>query len=342
MKKIIVLSLLVFIFLFFHRCVNHANPAASFSYIGSEKCQSCHQKEFDLFKMSDHYHAMDSALPAAVKADFNNSMFIYNGDTAFFYTKNGRYYVNTTDTSGTKKEFLVSYTFGWNPLQQYLVRFDDGRLQVLPFCWDTREKEKGGQHWFHLYDKEKITPGDELFWMGINQNWNYLCADCHTTNFKKNFNPDSNIFKSSWNESKVSCESCHGPASGHLQWTVKQHTDLPFKGFLINLASKSMNWKMDVAKQTKIPEAVIKNDTLIETCARCHARATRFSDQYIHGHSLLQTHIPTTIDPEHYYMDGQIKEEDYEYGSFLQSKMYAAGVTCTNCHEQKKTGMNTE
>lgn len=333
MKKNIVLSMLVFILVFFYRCVNNANPATSFSYIGSEKCQSCHQKEFELFKMSDHYHAMDSALPATVKADFNNSRFIYYGDTAFFYMKNGRYCVNTSDTSGTKKEYLVSYTFGWNPLQQYLVRFDDGRLQVLPFCWDTREKEKGGQHWFHLYDKEKITPGDELFWMGINQNWNYLCADCHTTNFKKNFNPGSNIFQSSWDESRVSCESCHGPASAHIQWTVKQNNNFPFKGFVINLASKSMNWKMDVAKQTKIPEAVIKNDTLIETCARCHARATRFSDQYMHGRSLLQTHIPTTIDPENYYIDGQIKEEDYEYGSFLQSKMYAAGVTCTNCHE---------
>jgi hypothetical protein len=165
---------------------------------------------------------MDSALPAAVKADFNNSKFIYKGDTAFFYIKNGRYYVNTTDSSGIKKEFQVSYTFGWYPLQQYLVRFGDGRLQVLPFCWDTREKEKGGQRWFHLYDKEKITPADELFWMGINQNWNYLCADCHTTDFKKNFNPDSNVFHSSWNESKVSCESCHGPASGHLHGQQKK------------------------------------------------------------------------------------------------------------------------
>jgi cytochrome c553 len=101
-----------------------------------------------------------------------------------------------------------------------------------------------------------------------------------------------------------------------------------------------MNWKMDVTKQTKIPETVIKNDTLVETCARCHARATRFSDQYIHGRSLLQTHIPATIDAEHYYMDGQIREEDYEYGSFLQSKMYAAGVTCINCHEPHSMKVN--
>ncbi len=303
------------------------------AYVGSEKCQSCHQKEFELFKISDHFHAMDTVSAATVKADFNNSRFIYAGDTAFFYTKNNRYFVRTTDSTGVKKEFTISYTFGWRPLQQYLVKFDDGRMQVLPFCWDTREKEKGGQRWFHLYNKEKISHTDELFWMGMNQNWNYMCADCHTTDYKKNFQVADNSFHSKWKESRVSCESCHGPASGHIQWVETKDKLVLLKGFSISLASKQLNWKMDAAKQTMLPETVIGNDTLIETCARCHARATRFTDEYVHGQSFLQSHIPSTADPVNYHIDGQIKEEDYEYASFLQSKMYAAGVTCINCHD---------
>jgi predicted CXXCH cytochrome family protein len=39
------------------------------------------------------------------------------------------------------------------------------------------------------------------------------------------------------------------------------------------------------------------------------------------------------VDPGLYHADGQILEETYEYGSFLQSRMYAAGVTCSDCHE---------
>lgn len=333
MKKIKVVSALITVIIICYCCVNKWTPAEDATYVGSDKCASCHKQEFASYKQSDHFHAMDVANDSSVKGNFNNSIFIDHGDTSFFYKKNGKFYVKTTDSTGKKKEFLISYTLGWKPLQQYLIRFDDGRIQTLPFCWDTRTVQNGGQKWFHLYNKEKISYNDELFWMDINQNWNYMCADCHTTNFQKNFNLDSNRFNSSWNESKVSCESCHGPASEHIKWTERPKSNHAFKGFVTSLSAKKMNWKMNAGKQTLMPESVIKNDTLIETCARCHSRATRFNDWYKHGQSFLQTHIPGTIDPINYFTDGQIKEEDYEYGSFLQSKMYANGVTCMNCHD---------
>jgi predicted CXXCH cytochrome family protein len=276
---------------------------------------------------------MDSALPRSVKGDFNNSFFVYYGDTSFFYKKDEQYYVRTKDSSGKKTDFLVSFTFGWTPLQQYLVSFPDGRIQALPFCWDTRPKEQGGQHWFHIYSKEKILPGDELFWTGINQNWNYMCADCHTTSYFKNFDVLANKFHSSWSEGRVSCESCHGPASAHIEWTEKKYPNDSLKGFAINLSGEKINWKMNSEKGIAYPDKIVHNNTLIETCARCHARASRLSDFYFHGQSLLQTHVPSTINTTNYFIDGQTKEEDYEYGSFLQSKMYAMGVTCMNCHD---------
>lgn len=333
MKKIKVLVSLLLLLVFCYCCVNRSLPLENPAYAGSEKCQSCHPQQTALFKTSDHFHAMDTVSAETVKGDFNNTRFIYQGDTAFFYRQGSRYFVRTTDSTGVKKEFAISYTFGWQPLQQYLVKFEDGRIQVLPFCWDTREKAKGGQRWFHLYDKERIAHTDELFWMGINQNWNYMCADCHTTDYKKNYDLAGDKFNSRWSESRVSCESCHGPASGHIKWADEKDKSVPYKGFAISLAAKAINWKMDPVKQTLMPEQVIPHDTLLETCARCHARATRFSDSYTHGQSFLQSHLPATADPVNYYIDGQIKQEDYEYGSFAQSKMHAAGVTCINCHD---------
>jgi tetratricopeptide (TPR) repeat protein len=325
---------LLFICLFYC-CVETTSPDTIVpkTYVGSNQCQSCHAKEYANFAGSDHAHAMDTALPRSVKGDFNNSQFIYYGDTARFYQKGGQYYVHTKDATGIPTEFKVSFTFGWKPLQQYLVQFPDGRVQTLPYCWDTRPKENGGQRWFHIYGKDKVLPGDELFWTGINQNWNNMCADCHTTNYAKKFDITSNTFHSTWGEGNVSCESCHGPASGHLAWTGKKPVSDSLKGFAFNLAGEHLNWTMNAEKGIAFPDKKIQKTAQIETCARCHSRATRITDVYNHGQSFLQSHIPSTVSTVNYHIDGQIREEDYEYGSFLQSKMYANGVTCVNCHD---------
>lgn len=308
-------------------------PALVAAYVGTPECQSCHAKEFKSYTGSDHYHAMDTALPERVLGDFNNRYFVYYGDTTFFYRKGNRFVVRTTGESGIKKEYTISYTFGYKPLQQYLVQQDSGKIQVLPFCWDTRPREKGGQRWFHIYNHDKVLPGDELFWTGINQNWNYMCADCHTTDYQKNFDESTHSFHSTWKESRVFCESCHGPASLHIQWAAGKKSSTPYKGFAFSLAASNSNWVFDSSRGTLLPREVHINHAQIETCARCHARATRFTDRYQHGESFLQSHIPAVTGAGNYHIDGQIREEDYEYGSFLQSKMYAAGVTCSNCHD---------
>src|SRR5690349_19665235 len=142
MKTVITLTFFLFLFALYHSCVQSTKPTLAIepTYVGSEKCQSCHTKEYDNYLSSDHFHAMDTAMARSVKANFNNSFFIYYGDTSYFYTREGKYYMRTKDLSGKKADFLISYTFGWQPLQQYLVRFPDGRIQALPFCWDTRPK----------------------------------------------------------------------------------------------------------------------------------------------------------------------------------------------------------
>jgi cytochrome c553 len=173
------------------------------------------------------------------------------------------------------------------------------------FAGITGRRKQGGQRWFHIYEKEKIPPGDELFWTGVNQNWNYMCADCHTTDYFKNFDVSNNAFHSSWSEGNVSCESCHGPASKHMEWAEKKYAGDSLKGFAINLAGEKVNWKLNPEKGIAYPDKIVHNDILIGTCARCHARASRLTDYYFHGQPFLQTHIPSTINTESYYVDGR-------------------------------------
>ena len=177
MKKILFFSTFIICLTLWVCCtgISSTNKKITASYTGNEKCQSCHQQEFKDYLTSNHYHAMDSATSNKVLADFDNTFFVYYGDSSFFYKKGEQFFVRTADSTGTKREFAISYTFGWEPLQQYLVKFDDGRIQTLPFCWDTRTKENGGQRWFHLYGMKKYYPAMNFFGWGTTRTGT-ICA----------------------------------------------------------------------------------------------------------------------------------------------------------------------
>src|SRR5690606_16066959 len=99
-----------------------------------------------------------------------------------------------------------------------LIEMPDGRVQALSIAWDSRPAAEGGQRWFHLYSDEPPPPGDALHWTGRLQNWNFMCADCHSTNLRKNYNVEADTFATTWSDINVGCEACHGPGSAHTEW----------------------------------------------------------------------------------------------------------------------------
>ena len=186
-------------------------------FVGRSTCIECHKKEDDLWLGSHHDLAMDVANDTTVLGDFSNHEFRHKGKTHRMFRKEGGFYINTEGPGGEFADFQVTHTFGYTPLQQYLVPFEGGRLQCLPIAWDT---ERG--KWFHLgdtvYAGEDVKPDNWLWWTNQAQNWNGMCADCHSTNLKKNYDPEAGTFNTTWSEIDVSCEACHGPASEHIIW----------------------------------------------------------------------------------------------------------------------------
>jgi hypothetical protein len=282
---------------------------------------------------------MEVAGDTNVLGDFNRTTFTHFGVTSTFTKKDGKFYAHTDGPDGKLHDYEIAYTFGIDPLQQYLIRFPGGRLQALNVCWDTRPIERGGQRWFHLYPKEAVPFDDVLHWTGIYQNWNFMCSECHSTDVKKRYDAAKNAYDTTWSEIDVSCEACHGPGSNHVAWaearrakaTTANYADL---GLAVRLReSEPVSWVMDpktgIAKRDR--PRIWRGE--IETCGRCHARRGVVTEDYVHGRPLMDSHRVALLEPELYYADGQILEEDYEYGSFLESKMYAAGVTCTDCHD---------
>ena len=188
------------------------------AFVGSETCAGCHQVEAAMWQGSQHKHAMDHATDASVLGDFNDASFDYYGVHSRFFRKDGKFFVETDGADGSLATFEVKYTFGLDPLQQYLVEFPDGRLQALSLAWDSRPKEKGGRRWFHLYPNEEIRHDDILHWTKLNQNWNFMCAECHSTGVRKNYDAATDQFATTWTEISVGCEACHGQGSRHVEW----------------------------------------------------------------------------------------------------------------------------
>jgi predicted CXXCH cytochrome family protein len=306
--------------------------AAAESFVGSAKCQTCHESEYESWKGSHHYQAMLPATPENVLGDFSGQTIRYNTSDHRFYRENGKYLVRTDNARGELENFEIAFTFGFHPLQQYLVRFDDGRYQALPFAWDSRGKEDGGQRWFHLYPDNPVGHEDIVHWTGSFQNWNSRCAVCHSTGLEKNYSSSSHTYKTAWQEVNVACEACHGPASGHLAWTRGDQAEADH-GFPFSLQDRgAFGPKEGEAGPTLVRADGKRPRTQVETCAACHARRSELS-AFEPGKPFADQFRLSLVEPGLYFEDGQIRDEVYVYGSFLQSKMHQAGVVCSNCHD---------
>jgi predicted CXXCH cytochrome family protein len=277
------------------------------AYVGDRSCTECHAKQSKEWLGSHHQRAMQRATAETVLGDFNGATFSQHGVISRFFRKDAKFFVKTEGSDGKPADFEIKYTFGVEPLQQYLVEFPGGRLQSLTIAWDTRKKR-----WFSLYPGEKFKTDDPLHWTGRYQNWNLMCAECHTTNFKKDYDGAADTYRSSWSELDVGCQACHGPGGDHVAWARKGGRGAA-GGLVVGFKGADSRYEVDA-------------------CATCHSRRGRIASGEHPGRPLYDTLRPESLRAGLYHADGQQLDEVYEYGSFRQSKMYSSGVRCTDCH----------
>ena len=292
-------------------------------FVGRSACVDCHRDQTEHFTGSHHDLAMDVATDATVLGDFGDAVFTHHGIESRMYRDGDRFMIHTEGESGEMRDFEIKYVFGVDPLQQYMVEFDRdasmdedeiARVQVLRISWDTEKKV-----WFYLPPPdvdEKLQPGDPLHWTGIAQRWQTMCADCHSTNLQANFDVASGRYHTTFSEIDVSCESCHGPGSMHVEMAT----------------SKSLFWDRNHGYGL----AGLKGDDptgQLDSCAPCHSRRGVISDTYHAGLAFSDHFDLERLTEATYHNDGQIKDEVYVYGSFIQSKMYHKGIRCTDCHD---------
>ncbi len=283
-------------------------------YVGSEQCTGCHQDATDAWMGSHHALAWTSPAPDTVLADFDGTRFEHDGVQYEFSVDNGNYRIHLTETDGTVKDYSVHSVVGVAPLQQYLIETEPGRLQSFDVVWDV---ENG--RWYHLYPDQTLPPDDGLHWTGPYKNWNARCAECHATGFEKRYDERRQAYASVQVETGVGCEACHGPGSAHVDWAESAGTSsVP--------APAGYGFAMDFAGAGA--------EAAIQQCATCHSRRESFGEgNPMPGTSFHEAYNLSLLRPGLYHADGQILDEVYVYGSFLQSRMYSKGVTCLNCHD---------
>jgi predicted CXXCH cytochrome family protein len=292
------------------------NALETAHYVGRASCVSCHQAEAEAFAGSHHDRAMDVATDETVLGDFNDAEFTHFDERTRFFRDGKKFMVNAEGPDGVYRDYEVKYTFGVHPLQQYMVEFPDGRIQVLRASWDVENKR-----WFYVAPmdvaNERIPAGDPFHWTGFAQNWNTMCAECHVTDYHKNYDLATDTYKSTYNENDVSCEACHGPGSLHVKLAE----------------SNSLFWDRNVRYGLTNTLKNVSNERQLNSCAPCHSRRSMIHPDYRPGDNFLDHFEPSLLREGLYHADGQIHDEVFEYGSFTQSRMFREGVKCTDCHD---------
>ncbi len=329
-------------------------------FTGSDACKSCHVKEFEQWSLSQHKTALQSTSKQSVLGDFENTTFNYNGVSSRFYRQAERFMVETDGPDGQLKSYEIKYTIGDYPLQQYFLDFGKGRLQSLGVSWDSRPKSEGGQRWFHQQEGNKVDYASSLHWTSVQQNANLMCIECHTTDYKKNYNADLRSFDSQWLEMGAGCESCHGSGQKHIDWAnnvsgnrvpgnkvpgnkVPRHKtpgNYVRKGLEADISNKN-HWAFQPG-QTTATAVEQHYQQQVETCTRCHSRSQQIAEKTERNKPFTETYQPQLLDDGLYFDDGQIRDEVFVYGSFKQSKMSEAGVTCSNCHNTHTNELKAE
>ena len=308
------------------------------AYVDDATCADCHAPEHAAWSGSHHDLAMQEATAETVLGDFDDATFTHFGVTSRFFMRDGRFLVNTEGPDGRLADFELAYTFGVEPLQQYLAPFPGGRLQSLTIAWDT---ERGA--WIHLYPDEPIPPGDPLHWTGRYQRWNVMCAECHSTHLRPNYDVDSDTYRTTWAAIDIGCQACHGPGASHVDWARAAPQEIaalpPPSGASRSAVSDDLPRRAALGLGSDLGASA---NAELRACAGCHSRRQRLTAVDRHARPFLDDFLPARLDEELYFPDGQIRDEVYVWGSFVQSRMHAAGVRCSDCHDPHRLGVRAE
>jgi len=283
-------------------------PLAAAAFAGSQKCQACHPQAFEVWSKSHHALAERAVDPVRDKVVFDPAREIKHGtQTSSAHVSDGKFELVTRGEGTIPQTYTPERVIGYAPLQQFVIPVSHGRFQISELAIDPEKKE-----WFDVFGAEDRQPGEWGHWSGRGMTWNSMCAACHNTFVQKNFDAAKDSYATTMAERSIGCESCHGPQAQHVAWQQQA----------VKPSRKEPGFKR------------LNGEQYFAVCGSCHARRSELTGDFVPG-ELFENHFSPVLpnETETYFADGQVHDENFEYVSFLGSRMHGQGVRCTTCHE---------
>ncbi len=295
-------------------------------YVGSKRCKDCHWRKYDTWKNTLHSKFMQRPDEYSVIGDFERNNKLSAKITADspqlagkevetkMFKKNSKFYVNTIGPDWETHDYEITNVIGIGIRQNYLTKFPNGELHVLPVEWAVKMKT-----WIDLNGMEKNFPGDGEYWSDPQSIYQFKCGGCHVTGIEVNYDKIKNIFNSTWVDPGIACEKCHGPGSNHV---------------------KAASEYFDHEKETIINPAKLPWRLRAMVCGQCHnwgtstAEVFPYREGFPKNYSYSKGYLPGKALYLFYTENYKEKKKHHQqYNEWATSQHAGAQIMCTNCHE---------
>ena len=262
-------------------------------FVGSKKCQECHEEQYDSWK-----HSLHSKMIQDIKKD--SSVVVAD------FSKLPK------DADFTLKDAV--YTIGSKFKQRYMIPAkingkDDFRMGNYQWNVETKKWQhfKPYKYWYkdaYKHDNHEFPTSN-------------TCDGCHFTGY---MSTQKRV------EPAISCESCHGPGSKHVEdddspiYKATMSDPIRATEVCLQCHMRNRDKKLDANISVKDLWAVAKD----------------YPYGYEAGKPLIDYKkvAPFTLGKEtkEFWANGSAKKNRTQGNEFVHDSMYKHGITCVNCH----------
>ncbi len=313
------ISIFITIIFLLASCISKTSQdSAQSDYSGSESCIECHQEFYELWSPSHHGKAMQAVNKKFLKENKlpMSGRFMLEGKNYETTLEDSTLVLFEYDGDNINK-FVAEWALGGKNVYYFLTPLEKGKLQTIPLAYNLNtgewynNPESAIRHFPNAEVQDEALP-----WRDRMYTFNTSCYSCHVSQLSTNFDLATDSYHTTWRESGINCETCHGPSAEHVALfrSLKEGDEIPEDVKL-------------VVTSTFTPEQ--HNSS----CAPCHAKMQPITASFMPGDRYFDNYNLTTLENPDFYPDGRDLGENYTMTTWgMNQCAINSEMHCITCH----------